>query len=150
MVWRAAQLCLYFHSDRSLPLYDVLIVKWRQKMRALFGTKCLGRAQCGIKVVSNQLYRDKCTTKHPGFLNFLLGRGHRHEDHACHSEMATHERNALRMIAGTRAHKNRPFGDHFAHRVERATQFIGPHRAQILALEPYIRAKPLRQVIIPQ
>ncbi len=103
-------------------------------MRARLAAIALRRCQRIVKIIAHQAHVDRAAPKDLGLLDLLLGRRDRHENHAVDTKVAAHKGNALRVIAGAGTNKGRLFGNHFAHRIERATQFVRPDRTKILAL----------------
>ena len=119
-------------------------------MRTLLGTKRLSRRQRVVEIVTDQLHLDRIAAEHPRFLHLLLRRRHRHENHATHAEMAAHERHALRVVSRRGADKNRLAGNDLAHGIERAAQLVGPHGAQVFALQPDVGVIARRQQVVAQ
>ena len=142
MIRRMTQLGFDFHRDRRLPLDHVRIVKGRQEMTALFCAPLLRRGQRVVKIVSDQMDLDAIAAKHAGLLNLLLGGCHRHENHAPLAQLSAHIGHALRMIPGRRTDEEILIRL-FAHRVERASDLVGAHRAQILAFQINLRTEPV-------
>ena len=117
-------------------------------MPALLCTPRLRGGQSVVEIVADQVNLDVVATKDAGFLDFLLRRRHRHEDHTLHAQMLAHIRHALRMVA--RAGADEQFLPLLlAHSVERTADLVGPHRAEVLALEPDVRAIAVGQMGIP-
>ena len=142
-----------FDGDGGLPFDHVSIVEGGQEVTALFGTELLRRGKRIVEIVALEFDLDRVAAEHAGFLDFLLRRGHGHENHALHPEMAAHEGHALRVIACRCADEEpsaRISGQNLAHRVEGAAQLVGTHGGQILALEPDIGLEPVGQMRIAQ
>ena len=148
---RLPKLIQNLKRDRGLALDHIRVVERGKEMRTLPGGIVLGRLQGIVEVVAGQADLDSLLAKHPGLLDLLLGGRDRHEDHAPHPEMPAGKGHALGVVPGTRANKGpRPARNRLAHRVESAPDLVGPHRAQILALQPDLGAVALGQEVVLQ
>ena len=153
MIGHLSQLLNDLDRDGGLAFDHIDIIEGRQEMTTLFCAERLSRGEGVIKVVALQFDLDCITAEHPGFLDLLLWRCHRHEDHALHTEVAAHEGHPLRMISSRGTDKQPPFRigrQNLAHRVERTAQLVGSHRRQIFALEPDVGFEPFRQMRVAQ
>ncbi len=137
--------------DGGLTADDIFVIEGRQEMPFDFSAVRLRRGEGVIEIIARKTDRHGIAAEFFGLADLLLRRGHRHEDDALDPEMTTHEGDALRVIAGTGANKLfglGAVGKHLAHGIERAAQFVRPHRRQILAFQKDLGAIPIRQVIV--
>ena len=104
-----------------------------------------------VEEIADQPDLDELAAEQPRLVDLLLRRRHRHEDHAPLAEMAAHEGEALRMVAGRSADEQFGLvagGKRLAEEIEGAADLVGAHRRQVLALQQHPRAGLLRQIVV--
>ena len=127
------------------------MVEGRRHQRAFFRRKLLGGLVAGVEIIPGQADLDELAAEHPGLVDLLLRRRHRHEHHALLAEMPAHIGKALGVIARRGADEQRWPGrvvERLADEIERAANLVGSDRREIFPLEPDAGAIAAGQVVV--